>query len=601
MPTLNIQLPISLAALLLVAPAAAQSTCASPGTVGVGVNTISLTAQNTGTQRMRESGTHLICAPDAEVSKVGWYRFVPPSTGWYSFALTPCDSSRRIVIWNGCPTAAGSGAAPMPLAFGCSVDATQGTLPLAQPLQAGTPYLVMVGNTSDAGSPFSGSITISPAPAPSLISACQDSEENRFCLGTIWNLDHLPPQRASIVSKADFSRYEAGPLVGQEGWQQFGTSGSQALQVASGRVVIPGGSTVDGQDAFKALPRQFSAPTGTTTQETVLNFDLVLTVSSAGANPSHFAALLQSANAQATGNSQNARIAARSSGSGFVLGTRVNGEAGYPYSFGTQVLAFGQQYAVRAEVHLNRGNANDFIKLYVGSSHANLALHATAGFSGSGTVTDTGIAAMMLSQNGIASTQSGVSIRSMGVSTDGGMRIGIRLGARSIESDSLVDVEVFADGESIGLLRDLGGLCLWDFASPSSLPMAFIDVPTTSYHAAIADRRLQLSFAWPALRDCQQGECCPSPTSDLYLEAAVWPGYADCDQDGTSDSCQSSPSSCALAARADIDGDGIVSGIDLGALLGAWGSADSAADLDRDGNVSGIDLGILLGAWGQPG
>lgn len=48
----------------------------------------------------------------------------------------------------------------------------------------------------------------------------------------------------------------------------------------------------------------------------------------------------------------------------------------------------------------------------------------------------------------------------------------------------------------------------------------------------------------------------------------------------------------------DLDGDGVVSGSDLGALLGVWGSSDPAADLDDDGIVGGSDLGGLLGNWG---
>jgi len=51
------------------------------------------------------------------------------------------------------------------------------------------------------------------------------------------------------------------------------------------------------------------------------------------------------------------------------------------------------------------------------------------------------------------------------------------------------------------------------------------------------------------------------------------------------------------ACPADLNGDGIVDGADLGALLSAWGS-DGAADLNGDGIVDGADLGILLSAWG---
>ena len=51
----------------------------------------------------------------------------------------------------------------------------------------------------------------------------------------------------------------------------------------------------------------------------------------------------------------------------------------------------------------------------------------------------------------------------------------------------------------------------------------------------------------------------------------------------------------------DFDGDGTVSGIDLGVLLGGWDAVDSVADLNGDGAVNGLDLGILLGSWGDCG
>jgi len=48
----------------------------------------------------------------------------------------------------------------------------------------------------------------------------------------------------------------------------------------------------------------------------------------------------------------------------------------------------------------------------------------------------------------------------------------------------------------------------------------------------------------------------------------------------------------------DFNGDGVVDGADLGALLNAWGSNDPAFDLDGNGVVDGADLGSLLNAWG---
>lgn len=50
------------------------------------------------------------------------------------------------------------------------------------------------------------------------------------------------------------------------------------------------------------------------------------------------------------------------------------------------------------------------------------------------------------------------------------------------------------------------------------------------------------------------------------------------------------------ANPADLDGNGVVNGADLGILLGAWNQS-GATDLSGDGTTSGADLGILLGNW----
>ncbi|MCA9284678.1 MAG: beta-propeller fold lactonase family protein [Phycisphaerales bacterium] len=47
---------------------------------------------------------------------------------------------------------------------------------------------------------------------------------------------------------------------------------------------------------------------------------------------------------------------------------------------------------------------------------------------------------------------------------------------------------------------------------------------------------------------------------------------------------------------ADLNGDGLVDGADLGILLGAWGGS-GPGDLNGDGTVDGADLGLLLAAW----
>lgn len=215
-----------------------------------------------------------------------------------------------------------------------------------------------------------------------------------------------------VLASADFSTYANGNLVGQNGWQQYNPQTTNPLQVSGGKVSWAGGVTSNDQDAMLAFANQITQPASGTT---VLNFDILLSVASAGASPSYFAALNQNTGTSTSGNFQNVRMVAQASGSGFVFGTRVNGQGGYPFGYGTTVLNFGQTYALRAEINLVAGNANDFINLYVGNDFNSLSLYGTAGY-GSGSVSDISVGAMLLSQFGSGSVvQSGVSVSSMSV------------------------------------------------------------------------------------------------------------------------------------------------------------------------------------------
>lgn len=51
------------------------------------------------------------------------------------------------------------------------------------------------------------------------------------------------------------------------------------------------------------------------------------------------------------------------------------------------------------------------------------------------------------------------------------------------------------------------------------------------------------------------------------------------------------------APTGDLNGDGLVNGIDLAVLLSNWGASGVQADLNRDGVVNGADLATLLSAW----
>jgi DNA-binding beta-propeller fold protein YncE len=55
-----------------------------------------------------------------------------------------------------------------------------------------------------------------------------------------------------------------------------------------------------------------------------------------------------------------------------------------------------------------------------------------------------------------------------------------------------------------------------------------------------------------------------------------------------------------VSLASDLDNDGLVGSIDLGYLLGAWGTCGRglcAADIDADGDVDGFDLARLLADW----
>jgi hypothetical protein len=82
------------------------------------------------------------------------------------------------------------------------------------------------------------------------------------------------------------------------------------------------------------------------------------------------------------------------------------------------------------------------------------------------------------------------------------------------------------------------------------------------------------------------------PTRDAL--GAAHPGLlaADLARDGVIDS-----DDALVAFLADRNGDGVVDGADLGALLGVWGTPDG--DLTGDGRTDGADLGVLLSAWGD--
>ncbi|MDD2994750.1 MAG: T9SS type A sorting domain-containing protein [Paludibacter sp.] len=214
------------------------------------------------------------------------------------------------------------------------------------------------------------------------------------------------------IVNADFANYTNAALVGQNSWVQYNTNSDRPLTIANGKLTWTGGNTTDGQDALLPFPAVIAQPTeGITT----LTFDIVATISATGASPSYFIALNTLNTTSTSSNFQNARIAAKTLEDGFVFGTRVNGQTGYPFVYGTTKLTFGTKYAIRAEIKLVAGNQNDTIKLYVGSDFNNLTLAATSAYT-TGTATDPTYGGVLVSQFGSSTVnESGASIESIKV------------------------------------------------------------------------------------------------------------------------------------------------------------------------------------------
>ena len=79
---------------------------------------------------------------------------------------------------------------------------------------------------------------------------------------------------------------------------------------------------------------------------------------------------------------------------------------------------------------------------------------------------------------------------------------------------------------------------------------------------------------------------------DIFTGTSV-----DHDGDGIPDECAEGD------CDADINGDGVVDGADLGLFFVAWGPCPGdeigcPGDISDDGVVSGIDLGLFCASWG---
>lgn len=102
---------------------------------------------------------------------------------------------------------------------------------------------------------------------------------------------------------------------------------------------------------------------------------------------------------------------------------------------------------------------------------------------------------------------------------------------------------------------------------------------------ALSTITLTTSAAHPQL-----GEPLSIRVVNLNVVDPMFPG-ADVEVDFDAVTLDATP----VGPSADLNGDGVVDGADLGLMLGAWSTR--GADLNGDGTTDGADLGVLLAAW----
>lgn len=88
----------------------------------------------------------------------------------------------------------------------------------------------------------------------------------------------------------------------------------------------------------------------------------------------------------------------------------------------------------------------------------------------------------------------------------------------------------------------------------------------------------------------------PGEPGNLDSQDVVWMGLGGLWKDVFP--LSSHPAIVEVPILGDMDGNQVVDGADLAALLGAWGRHPGPNDLNRDGDVDAADLAILLGHWG---
>jgi hypothetical protein len=161
---------------------------------------------------------------------------------------------------------------------------------------------------------------------------------------------------SQVLDSVNFSSgYVDANLVGQNNWEQTGTSATNPIQVSSGTVVV----NTSGQDAYRPLT---SGSTALVTGEHLLT-RIDFRISSAQAAGDYFFHL---SDPVGTTSVFVQRFYARSADGGFVLGLSASStNLSNPASYGTEVLSLNTPYTAVVKWDFIDGPNNDLMSLYV--------------------------------------------------------------------------------------------------------------------------------------------------------------------------------------------------------------------------------------------
>lgn len=162
------------------------------------------------------------------------------------------------------------------------------------------------------------------------------------------------------------------------------------------------------------------------------------------------------------------------------------------------------------------------------------------------------------------------------------------------------------NGMVVGLVPGGGHYGLSGFTGPSTMTPTAVVQGETVFLVASAQKDFGGTITWSLHVNPSVGSPEPTtPDATMSIPGTALPQALVLYNDGgfSTDEIRVATTWAGALGQAsepcvgDLDGDGVVGGADLGALLGQWG-IDGPADLDGDGIVGGADLGIMLGAWG---